>query len=123
MKKPVSGFSMLFVLMLLAALSVTAISFVRTSGFLTSLAGAREAQEYQYWACEGLKSYAQALLAGGSTVPSKPVILQHWPISSSRYQGVIQFSLTDIQIITTVQLRDQKIVLKELTFATKKPLS
>jgi len=123
MKKAVSGFSMLFVLMLLAALSVTVISFVRTSGFLSSLAGAREVQEYQYWACQGLKSYAQALLAAGSALPVEPVVMRHWPISSSRYQGVIQFSSADAQIITTVQLRNEKIVLKELTFTTKKQLS
>jgi hypothetical protein len=120
MKKNVSGFSMLFVLMLIAALSMVAISFMRTSGFLSGLAGAREAQEYQYWACLGLKSYAQALLANGGTLPVEPIYMQHWPISDSRYQGVIRFSLTDAEIITTVQLRDQKTVLKELTFTTKK---
>jgi hypothetical protein len=121
MKKAVSGFSMLFVLMLVAALSVAAISFVRTSGFLANLACAREAQEYRYWACEGLKNYAQALLAKGGTLPIEPLIIRHWPVSGSRYQGVIQCSLIDAEIVTTVQLRDHKTVLKKLTFTTKKP--
>lgn len=120
MKKTVPGFSMLFVFMLVAALSVAALSFVRTSAFLTSLAGAREVQEYQYWGCQGLKSYAQALLAKGGALASEPIVMQHWPVSGSRYQGVIRFSLTDAEILTTVQLMDQKTVLKELTFTTKK---
>jgi len=122
MKNTFSGFSILFVLMLVAALSIAAISFVRTSSFLTTLAIARQGAEEQYWACQGLKSYARALLQSQGEVPTEPIVIDPWLTQGSRYQGVIRFASTDTEVIATVQLKNQKTVLKELTFTFKKEL-
>lgn len=123
MKKIASGFSILFVCMLIAALSVAALSFMRSSSFLTSLAVARENREYQYWACLGLKSYAQSLILAGSELPEDPMVFAYWPHEQSPYQGVIKFSARETEIQITVQLRDQKMIFQELSFVTLKPIT
>lgn len=111
-----SGFSVLLILLLSAALSVACLSFMRTSTFLADLARARENNEYQYWAFRGLKSYAEAMVYSGDPLSREPLVFNAWPTAHSSYRGIIQFSDVGLPIVVTVKLMDQKRTLQETVF-------
>lgn len=116
MKHTVSGASILLVIFLMTALSVAALSYVRTSGFLTSLALARQETEYQYWAAYGLMNYASATIRTQKDVCDEPILIHAWPTKNAPYQGVINTVVAGNQVIITVQLLKEKRVLKELAY-------
>ena len=115
MKHTAPGFSMLLVLLLAAALAVAALSYVRTSGFLSMLARARQDTEYQYWATYGLMQYACATVRTAQDVGTEPIVIKTWPTAESLYQGVIRASVQGNRLFLTVQLMQGGTVLKELS--------
>lgn len=115
MKHTRSGFSVLLVLLFAAALAVTALSYVRTSGFLSALARARQDAEYQYWAAHGLMQYACATMRTAKDVSAEPIFFGSWPTAQSPYRGVIRATVQGNTIMLTVQLMQGKTVLSQLT--------
>lgn len=114
MKLRSPGFTMLLVLMLVAAISVASIAFMQSNTFLVSLAFARESQEHQYWAHYGLQNYARSLVAQKADLPKHPIVVP-WPDEQSGYLGIITFTQTTSEITALVQLTKQNQILKEST--------
>ncbi len=98
------GFSVILVLILMAALSVSALSFVRMSNFLMAFAREREMKEYQYWAAYGLMHYAIACIQSLPKVPADPIAIEHLPLDQSTYQGLIRFEMVGDKLAITVQV-------------------
>lgn len=104
------------------SMSAAALSFMRTSSFLTRLAIAREAKEYQYWAAYGLMNYAIAAIQTSPSIPIQPIIFEQWPTVQSPYQGLIQATVADDQVTITVQLTGGKTVHEQLTRVIPLPI-